>query len=86
MSISKHASCANEWGKMHEVTISSDYSTLYFPSTNDDEEKLINLKDIRKKGDLAIITHQNDHHNRIISKEFQLDYFPTWPRIESFNR
>ena len=39
-----------------------------------------------KIGNLAIITHQNDHYNGIISNEFKLDNIPTWPRIVLFNR
>ena len=60
----------NEWVKINEVTMSSDYITSYFPSTNGDDGKFINLKDMKKKGNLVIITHQNDHHNGIISNEF----------------
>ena len=82
----KNTRCVNEWVNMHEVTMSSDYSTSCFPSTKDDEEKVINLKDMIKKVNLVIITCQNDHYDGIISNEFQLDYFPTRPTTVSFNR
>ena len=82
----KMSRCVNEWVKMFEVTMSSDHSATYFPSTNNENKISINLKSMMKNGNLAIIVHQNDHYNAITSNEFRIDNVPTWPRIVPFNR